>query len=101
MFKLSPIDACQLVVTLCVMIDLLGLSLTIPILANYARDVQGPAPGCPPTGLTNATEYDRMYHSDACQHTASPGSSSICSTPNWSTMSLTRARGSSPWMLSS
>ncbi len=67
MFKLSAIDACQLVVTLCVMIDLLGLSLTIPILANYARDVQGPAPGCPPTGLANATEYDRMYQSDACQ----------------------------------
>ena len=67
MFKLSAIDTCMLVVTGCVMIDLLGLSLTIPILANYAREVQGPAPACPPTDLANATEYQRMYESDECQ----------------------------------
>ena len=49
------------------MIDLLGLSLTIPIMANYARVVQGPSPGCTPVDLANATVYQRMYDSDECQ----------------------------------
>ena len=49
------------------MIDLLGLSLTIPIMANYAREVQGPTPGCPPIGMANITEYQRMYDTDECQ----------------------------------
>jgi MFS family permease len=65
---LSPINACMAVVILCVMIDLLGLSLSIPILANYARDVQGNAPGCPiPGQLQNASLYMKQYNSKACQ----------------------------------
>ena len=59
----------MVVVVGCVMIDLLGLSLTIPILANFARDVQGDAPGCPKHSLsiTNETAYTNMYNSAQCQ----------------------------------
>ena len=74
MFKhlhLSKTDACMAVVILCVMIDLLGLSLSIPILANYARDVQGNPPGCPLTttnsGNSNNTAYMEQYNSPECQ----------------------------------
>ena len=72
MFKhlhLSKIDACMAVVILCVMIDLLGLSLSIPILANYARDVQGNAPGCPLAGGSNNnnTAYMEQFNSPQCQ----------------------------------
>ena len=70
-FHLSPIDACMAIVMLCCMIDLLGLSLSIPILANYARDVQGNPPGCPITnntsGSTNNTAFLLEYNSPACQ----------------------------------
>ena len=65
---LSPTDACMAVVILCVMIDLLGLSLTIPILANYARDVQGNPVGCPnPTTITNNSLYLLEYNSLECK----------------------------------
>ena len=65
-FHLSAVDACMSVVILCCMIDLLGLSLTIPILANYARDVQGNAPNCP-VDTSNNTLYLQQYNTPDCQ----------------------------------
>ena len=67
---LSKADQCMAVVLACVVIDLMGLSLTIPILANFARLVQGDAPGCPPAaldGIMNETVRLTMLASDECQ----------------------------------
>ncbi len=65
---MSPADACMLVVIICVVIDLLGLSLTIPIMANFARLVQGEAKGCPSEyAKLNATVRHAMAMSAACQ----------------------------------
>ena len=65
-FHLSAVDACMSIVILCCMIDLLGLSLAIPILANYARDVQGNAPNCP-VDTSNNTLYLQQYNTPDCQ----------------------------------
>jgi len=52
------------VVLLCVVVYLLGLSLTIPILANYAREVMGHPSECPEDG---DPDYDEKYDSSSCQ----------------------------------
>ena len=58
----------MVVVLACVVIDLVGLSLTIPILANFARLVQGDAKGCPTDlGVQNATLRHLMLQSEECQ----------------------------------
>eukprot|EP00943_MAST-04B_sp_MAST-4B-sp1_P006502 g6502.t1 len=58
----------MVVVLACVVIDLMGLSLTIPILANFARLVQGDAKGCPPVlGIVNESLRQQQLMSDECQ----------------------------------
>ena len=67
-YSMSRADQCMVVVLACVVIDLVGLSLTIPILANFARLVQGDAKGCPTDlGVQNETLRHLMLHSEECQ----------------------------------
>ena len=67
-YSMSRADQCMVVVLACVVIDLVGLSLTIPILANFARLVQGDAKGCPPDlGVQNETLRHLMLQSEECQ----------------------------------
>lgn len=62
--SVSPVTKCMAVVLICIAVDLLGLSLTIPILANFAREVQGTPEGCP---LPGAANFTTQLASQQCQ----------------------------------
>ena len=54
--SLSPKTLAMTVVRLCVMIDMLGISIVVPVMANYVRKIQGTPAECNATLLElNAT----------------------------------------------